>query len=107
MPDQVETCLSEAIITEIPHLRAYALLMTNDVSTADQEVTETLKQALSNRERLCKRPAYKSAFDNPQKLSHRQRAGAAKIQGSFGDLRAPQGAFSEGVNEPRIRSSVP
>jgi RNA polymerase sigma-70 factor, ECF subfamily len=54
MPDQVETCLSEAIITEIPHLRAYALLMTNNVSSADREVTETLKQALSNRERLCK-----------------------------------------------------
>ena len=55
MPDQVETCLSEAILTEIPHLRAYARLMTNDVSSADREVTETLKRALSNIEGLCKR----------------------------------------------------
>ena len=62
MPDQVETCLSEAIITEIPHLRAYALLMTNNVSSADREVTETLKQALSNRERLCKSTGLESSF---------------------------------------------
>ena len=108
MPDQVETCLSEAIITEIPHLRAYALLTTNNVSSADQEVTETLRQALSNRgAALQKHRLTSSAFDNPQRLSHRQRAGAAKVQGCFGDLRAPQGAFSEGANEPRIRSSLP
>ena len=55
MPDQVESCLSEAILTEIPHLRAYARLMMNDVSSADREVTETLKRALSNIEGLCKR----------------------------------------------------
>jgi len=54
MPDQVETCLSEAILTEIPHLRAYARLMTNDVSSADREVTETLKRAFSNIDGLCK-----------------------------------------------------
>ncbi len=48
MPDQVQACLSEAILAEIPHLRAYALLMTNDVSSANREVTETLKRALSN-----------------------------------------------------------
>jgi RNA polymerase sigma-70 factor, ECF subfamily len=55
MPDQVETCLSEAILTEIPHLRAYARLMTDDVSSADQQVTETLRRALFNSEGLCKR----------------------------------------------------
>src|SRR5271166_3978395 len=55
MLDQVEACLSEAILTEIPHLRAYARLMTDDVSSADREVTETLKRALSNIEGLCKR----------------------------------------------------
>ena len=54
MPDQAETCLSEAILTEIPHLRAYARLMSDDVSSADREVTETLKHALSNIEGLCK-----------------------------------------------------
>ena len=55
MPDQVETCPSEAILTEIPHLRAYARLMTDDVASADHDVTETLKRALSNIEELCKR----------------------------------------------------
>jgi RNA polymerase sigma-70 factor (ECF subfamily) len=55
MPGQVEACLSEAILTEIPHLRAYARLMTYDVASADREVTETLKRALSNIEGLCKR----------------------------------------------------
>ena len=55
MSDQVETCLSEAILTEIPHLRAYARLMTDDVASADREVTETLRRALSNSEGLCKR----------------------------------------------------
>jgi RNA polymerase sigma-70 factor (ECF subfamily) len=55
MLDQVETCLSETILTEIPHLRAYARLMTDDVGSADQQVTETLRRALSNSERLCKR----------------------------------------------------
>jgi RNA polymerase sigma-70 factor (ECF subfamily) len=55
MPDQVETCLSEAILTEIAHLRAYARLMTDDVSSADREVTKTLRHALSNSEGLCKR----------------------------------------------------
>ena len=55
MPDQVETCLSEAILTEIAHLRAYARLMTDDVSSADREVRETLRHALSSSEGLCKR----------------------------------------------------
>ena len=55
MSDQVETCLSEAILTEIPHLRAYARLMTDDLSNADRQVTETLRRALSNIEGLCKR----------------------------------------------------
>ncbi len=52
MPDQLETCLSKAILAEIPHLRAYARLMTNDVSSADREVSETLKRALFDREEL-------------------------------------------------------
>ena len=55
MSDRVETCLSEAILAEIPHLRAYARLMTDDVASADREVTETLKRALSNSEGLCQR----------------------------------------------------
>ena len=54
MLDQVETCLSETILTEIPHLRAYSRLMTDDVASADQQVAETLRRALSI-ERLCKR----------------------------------------------------
>ena len=53
MPDQVQTCFSEAILTEIPHLRAYATLMTNNVSRAHHGVTETLKHAFTNREGLC------------------------------------------------------
>ena len=39
----------------IPHLRAYATLMTNNVSRAHHGVTETLKRALSNLERLQER----------------------------------------------------
>ncbi len=55
MPDQIQTRFSKAILAEIPHLRAYALLMTNDVSSTDNEVTETLKRVLSNMERLQER----------------------------------------------------
>jgi hypothetical protein len=58
MPDQVQTCFSEAILAEISHLRAYARLMTNDVLSADREVTETLKRALSNIEGLCNRTGF-------------------------------------------------
>ena len=54
-PDRIQTCLSEAILAEIPHLRAYARLMTNDVSNADRGVTEALQRALSNIEQLRKR----------------------------------------------------
>jgi RNA polymerase sigma-70 factor, ECF subfamily len=54
MPDQAETCLSGVILTEISHLRAYARLMTDDLVSADREVTETLKRALSNSEALRK-----------------------------------------------------
>ncbi len=52
MPGQVETRLSEAILTEIPHLRAYARLMTGDVSSADREVSETLKRAFDTTQGL-------------------------------------------------------
>ena len=55
MRDQVQPCFSEAILTEIPHLRAYATLMSNNVSRAHHEVTETLKRVLSDLERLQKR----------------------------------------------------
>ena len=55
MPDQIQTCLSEAILAEIPHLRSYSRLMTNDVSIADREVAEALQRALSHIERLRKR----------------------------------------------------
>ncbi len=48
MPDQGEPSLFEAILTEIPRLRVYARLMTNDVSLADRSVAETLQDALSN-----------------------------------------------------------
>ena len=114
MLDQVETCLSEAILTEIPHLRAYSRLMTDDVASADQQVTETLRRALSNIERLCKRTGLRVQllrilrnFLIDSELAPR------KFKG-FGDLRAPQGAFSERqwwtwakADEPRIRPSLP
>ena len=52
MPDQGQNSLSERVLTEIPRLRVYARLMTNDVSSADRAVADTLKHALSNIERL-------------------------------------------------------
>ena len=52
MPDQGQTSLSKAILKEIPRLRAYARLMTNDVSIGDRGVAETLQHALSNIEHL-------------------------------------------------------
>jgi RNA polymerase sigma-70 factor (ECF subfamily) len=47
MSVHVRTYFSEAVLAEIPHLRAYAGSMTNDLSKADREVEETLKCALS------------------------------------------------------------
>jgi DNA-directed RNA polymerase specialized sigma24 family protein len=66
MPDQGQTSLSEAILTEIPRLRAYARLMTNDVSIGDRGVAETLQQAPSNIEHL--RGACESTFSCPSGL---------------------------------------
>ena len=42
MSVDVQSDLSSAILSEIPHLRAYARLMTNDRIEADREVEETL-----------------------------------------------------------------
>ena len=52
MPDQRQTSLCDRVLTEIPRLRVYARLMTNDVSSADRSVADTLKRALSDIERL-------------------------------------------------------
>jgi DNA-directed RNA polymerase specialized sigma24 family protein len=46
MRDHVHTNFSAAIFSELPHLRAYARLMTNDPYKADREVEETLKHAI-------------------------------------------------------------
>ena len=43
MPVHAQTDLASAILTEIPHLRAYARLMTNDRSEAEREVEATIK----------------------------------------------------------------
>jgi RNA polymerase sigma-70 factor, ECF subfamily len=45
---RARTPLSGRILAEIPHLRAYARLMTNDRCKADQGVEETLKCVLLN-----------------------------------------------------------
>jgi RNA polymerase sigma-70 factor, ECF subfamily len=52
MPVHGQTCLSETILLELPHLRAYARLMTNDQYQADREVEETLKRAMAIMDRL-------------------------------------------------------
>jgi RNA polymerase sigma-70 factor (ECF subfamily) len=52
MQDRGHASLSDRILTEIPRLRVYARLMTNDVSIADRSVAETLQDALSDIERL-------------------------------------------------------
>ena len=56
MQDRRQASLSDRLLTEIPRLRAYARLMTNDVSIADRGVAETLQHSLSNIEylRACK-----------------------------------------------------
>ncbi len=51
-PNQGEPSLSERVLVEIPRLRTFARLMTNDASSADRAVTETLKYALHHIERL-------------------------------------------------------
>ncbi len=56
MPDQP---FSEAILTNIPHLRAYAQLMTGDVSSGDREVSETLRRALDEVKELRKAPDFR------------------------------------------------
>jgi DNA-directed RNA polymerase specialized sigma24 family protein len=55
MPVPVRRYFSEAVLIEIPHLWAYARMMTNDVSCADREVEETLKRATSIMDRMSKR----------------------------------------------------
>ena len=55
MSVHVRTYFSEAVLTEIPHLRAYARLMTNDLYKADHEVEETVKRAMSIMDRMSKR----------------------------------------------------
>jgi RNA polymerase sigma-70 factor (ECF subfamily) len=45
MPAYDQTGLASAILAELPHLRAYARLMTNDRSEAEREVEATLESA--------------------------------------------------------------
>ncbi len=45
MPAYDQNDLASAILTELPHLRAYARLMTNDRSEADREIEATLDSA--------------------------------------------------------------
>ena len=52
MPDQGQTTLSEAVLTELPRLRAYARMMTNDIASADRAVVDALKRVLSETEHL-------------------------------------------------------
>ncbi|MGO9171848.1 MAG: hypothetical protein ACLP7P_07770 [Rhodomicrobium sp.] len=48
MPVHAQADLASAILAEIPRMRAYARLMTNDRSEADREVEETLNCVLAN-----------------------------------------------------------
>ena len=48
MPVQAQANLAGAILAEIPRMRAYARLMTNDRLEADREVEETLKCVLAD-----------------------------------------------------------
>jgi RNA polymerase sigma-70 factor (ECF subfamily) len=52
MPMRLQTQFADTLLAEIPRLRAYARLMTNDGVKADQEVEETLKRALANEDCL-------------------------------------------------------
>jgi RNA polymerase sigma-70 factor (ECF subfamily) len=52
MPDQHQPSPSETILAEIPRLRVYARLMTNDPSSADLQVADALQHAFSDVERL-------------------------------------------------------
>lgn len=53
MPAHVQFDLASAIFGEIPGMRAYARLMTNDRSEADRAVEETLKSIVANDIRWC------------------------------------------------------
>ncbi len=55
MPAQVQFNVSSAILAEIPQMRAYARLMTNDRSKADQAVEEALKSLSVTEIRCCER----------------------------------------------------
>ena len=48
MPAQAQPDLASAILAEIPSMRAYARLMTNDRSEADREVEEAVKCVLAD-----------------------------------------------------------
>ncbi len=52
MPDHGQTSLSEAILTELPRLRVYARMMTNDIASADRAVADALEHVLSDTEQL-------------------------------------------------------
>jgi RNA polymerase sigma-70 factor (ECF subfamily) len=52
MSANVNSNISNAILAEIPRMRAYARLMTNDRSKADLAVEETLKSIVANDIRL-------------------------------------------------------
>ncbi len=56
MQVHVQTCFSEAMLTELPNLRAFAQLMTNDLYEAEQEVEETLHRVMTMRDRMSGRP---------------------------------------------------
>jgi RNA polymerase sigma-70 factor (ECF subfamily) len=47
--------LSEAILAELPEMRAFARLMVNDRQQADDEVAAALTLAMSNKDGLCSR----------------------------------------------------
>lgn len=51
----IQSDFSAAILAELPHIRAYARMMTNDLARADFEVQETLKRIFFNEERMSKR----------------------------------------------------
>ncbi len=55
MSVHVQSYFSEALFKEVPNLRAYARMMTNDAARADIEVEETLKRAISIMDRMSRR----------------------------------------------------
>jgi RNA polymerase sigma-70 factor (ECF subfamily) len=52
MSVHVRSYFSEALLKELPHLRAYARLMMNDLYKADHEVEKTLKRAMCSMDRM-------------------------------------------------------